>query len=388
MAKDAAGGQKKAVQAALASRGKIKGKRDRSMSYIYWIGGMTALLLAACATLLLHPDRTPFQIPVNDPSVITQVNRNSKLWKAAPTATFEGWTIGDVKLLEGVGVSQMGGNVPSCPSSEEEPPESFDATRRWPQCFGSPIYGMGNCTASWAIATASAMSNRFCISDPQAYGDLMLSPQQLLSCDVQNRGCDGGDIDTAWRFVEQQGLVSEMCFPYQADSSVSCSAKCPQEVPLKGASHCALSGELAIRREIWQNGPVVALIFLMDDFLVYSQGLYTEMPTATPLTGARQKQRVIHAVKIVGWGRVADRPYWIIENSWGEQWGENGFARILRGGDADKKEGIVIETYVLAGTPASRKIGGGAAPAGEEEPGEGEDDDLSLDDADLDDDAP
>merc|ERR1712061_498907 len=66
--------------------------------------------------------------------------------------------------------------------------------------------------------------------------------------------------------------------------------------------------------------------------------------------------RIIHAVKIIGWGVMEGKSYWLIENSWGEDWGENGYAKVIAGADPEKKEGIVIETYVLAGTPASKKV--------------------------------
>lgn len=165
----------------------------------------------------------------------------------------------------------------------------------------------------------------------------------------------GGDIDTAWNYIERDGLVSEICFPYQADGTVSCQSRCSNEAPLRAASHCVLNTEAAIKREIFLNGPVVAPLFLIDDFLVYRGGLYQEMPTATQLTDQR-RQRIIHAVKIIGWGTMEGKRYWHIENSWGEDWGEHGFAKVVAGGDPDKREGLIVENYVLAGTPASKKV--------------------------------
>merc|ERR1740121_3553506 len=118
-----------------------------------------------------------------------------------------------------------------------------------------------------------------------------------------------------------------------------------------GSSHCVLKDGAAIRREIFLNGPVVAPLFLVDDFLVYRGGLYQEMPTATQLSDQR-RQRIIHAVKIIGWGTMEGKSYWLVENSWGEDWGEHGFARV----SADGEKNILIETYVLAGTPANKKL--------------------------------
>mmetsp|Transcript_35548 Transcript_35548/g.113501 ORF Transcript_35548/g.113501 Transcript_35548/m.113501 type:complete len:286 (-) Transcript_35548:208-1065(-) len=274
--------------------------------------------------------------------------------------------------MEGVGISQMGGAVAQCTVPETAVPDSFDARQKWPQCFTSPIYNMGNCTASWAVASASALSNRFCVSDPSTYSELMLSPQQLLSCDTMNRGCNGGDIDSAWNYLEREGLVSEICFPYQADSTVSCQSRCSKETPLKASTHCMLNGEAAVKKEIFLNGPVVAPIFLVDDFLVYRGGLYKEMPTATQLTSNDgRRNRIVHAVKILGWGALNGKNYWLIENSWGEDWGEHGYAKVVRGGDPEKRESIVIETYMIAGTPASNKIDQDSM----------EDDDIDLDPA-------
>merc|ERR1719433_2230662 len=197
----------KKAKLAAASHNK-KSKKNWKLQYLIWVGGSVGSIVIACVLLIINPDRGPFQIPVNDNSLISHVNRNAKTWKAGPSSFFEGWTIGDVKMLEGISVSSMGGAVSNCIVPDTPVPESFDARQKWPQCFNSPIYNMGNCTASWAIASASALSNRFCVSDPAAYGELMLSPQQLLSCDNtnrggSNRGCSGGDIDSAWTYIER-----------------------------------------------------------------------------------------------------------------------------------------------------------------------------------------
>eukprot|EP00405_Crypthecodinium_cohnii_P019738 CAMPEP_0206481230 /NCGR_PEP_ID=MMETSP0324_2-20121206/38008_1 /ASSEMBLY_ACC=CAM_ASM_000836 /TAXON_ID=2866 /ORGANISM="Crypthecodinium cohnii, Strain Seligo" /LENGTH=374 /DNA_ID=CAMNT_0053958653 /DNA_START=30 /DNA_END=1154 /DNA_ORIENTATION=- len=342
--------QKKAAAAA-AARSKKGNKRFKT---IYFVFGALGAYGVAVGVLLFVQEKGPFAVKVNEASQITHINRNAKTWQAAPAPFFDGWSIGDVKLLEGVGISQMGGGVPPCQTPETTVPAEFDAREKWPKCFKAPVYSMGNCTASWATATASAFSDRVCIADPDAESETVYSAQQLLSCDTGNRGCNGGDIDSVWSFLTNEGLVSEACFPYQADSSVSCSSKCTEETPRKASSHCMLSSEVAAMKEIFTNGPVVAPVFLSDDFLTYSRGLYKEIPTAKQITSLKNKQnRIIQAVKVVGWGVERRQKYWLIENSWGEEWGEGGFAKIVRGGTPEKREGIIIETYMVAGTPAS-----------------------------------
>jgi len=354
------------VKEAQAKRAKVK--KNTTLQYYIWIGGAVAALVGAVVLLIVNPDKGPSGVAVNDDGLITHVNRNAKTWKADKSEMFDGWSLGDAKRLEGISVS---GQSQPCVVPDTQVPDSFDAREKWPQCFNQPIYSMGNCTASWAVATASALSNRFCISSPSEYADLMLSPQQLLSCDSANRACAGGDVDAVWGYIEREGLVNESCFPYQGDGLVGCTTKCSDGASLRAASHCHLNNVAAIQKEVFLNGPVAAPIFLVDDFLVYSRGLYQEMPTATQLSAAN-RQRLIHLVKIVGWGSMQGKNYWLIENSWGADWGEGGYAKIVAGGDHQKRESIMIETYVVAGTPASGKLGDDA------------DDDIDLEDIDLD----
>ena len=87
-------------------------------------------------------------------------------------------------------------------------PATFDARERWPSCTqATKIHEQGkNCSSSYAISAASVLGNRFCISDPELYGNLTLSPQYVLSCDTQmTRGCMGGDLDKLFYYFEGHG---------------------------------------------------------------------------------------------------------------------------------------------------------------------------------------
>jgi cathepsin B len=97
-------------------------------------------------------------------------------------------------------------------------------------------------------------------------------------------------------------------------------------------SYCVLFAEDDIKRDIFKNGPVVAVSQIHTDFLPYKSGIYTKGDEVARFSG-------FTTVKIIGWG-VEDgkdgetnkgNKYWIVENSWGEDWGENGYARISMG---------------------------------------------------------
>lgn len=100
---------------------------------------------------------------------------------------------------------------------------------------------------------------------------------------------------------------------------------------------CMASKEDQVKREIQQNGPVVASILVYRDFLLYQRGIYKPMDDMAKFQGR-------HQVKVLGWGvDEKKREYWIIENSWGSTWGEEGYGRVYMG----FKE-MLLDEHVLA----------------------------------------
>jgi len=84
-------------------------------------------------------------------------------------------------------------------------------------------------------------------------------------------------------------------------------------------------------------GPVEADFTVYQDFLSYRSGVYKHV--WGPQLGG-------HAIKVLGWGVDANVPYWIVANSWNEDWGDQGYFKILRG-----RNECGIESDINAGTP-------------------------------------
>lgn len=76
--------------------------------------------------------------------------------------------------------------------------------------------------------------------------------------------------------------------------------------------------------EILARGPVTASFVVYEDIFRYTGGIYHKTKDSGRQIGG-------HAIKIIGWGEEKGAPYWIIANSWGADWGENGYFRIMRG---------------------------------------------------------
>ena len=95
---------------------------------------------------------------------------------------------------------------------------------------------------------------------------------------------------------------------------------------------------------LYNNGPVAVSFEVEDDFFHYKGGIYQH-------TGLKNKfnpfELTNHAVVAVGWGEENGVPYWIVKNSWGAKWGEEGYFRIIRGQDECAIESIAVETFPI-----------------------------------------
>ena len=92
-----------------------------------------------------------------------------------------------------------------------------------------------------------------------------------------------------------------------------------------------------IQREIMTNGPVEGVFTIYEDFMSYRNGVYRHV---------HGEQLGRHAIRILGWGVENGTPYWLAANSWGKEWGDGGFFKILRGQDH-----CGIESQIVAGLP-------------------------------------
>jgi len=380
--------QATAAQQLISRRSKNKSVKNSKLSYIIWIGGLCGVVILAITVMMLNPEKKPNERLVNSHSLIDHVNSHSPSWTAGSVNAFDGWKLGDARQnYQGVAVSKNGDSISNCPVANVDVPLNFDSRLQWPQCFDYPIQTQGSCSSSWALASVSALSNRYCIQDSESFPNLQLSAQSVISCDTNNRGCSGGDLDSVWQFLENNGAVSEKCFPYSANSKINCDKQCKSETPLKAAGHCVLGGEESIKREVFTRGPVIVPLFLSDDFLVYKNGIYSEMSTATRLTDT-QRNRIIHTVKIIGWGESGNKPYWLIENTFGADWGQNGFGKVLRtptlfdkSGAPLKQNSVIIDTFVISPMPGNERKSGNIyerAAAAAYQPMNTDDDDVEF----------
>lgn len=207
----------------------------------------------------------------------------------------------------------------------------------------------GNCSSGYALAVASMISDRLCLLTGKRNP---VSPQYVISCDLDiNEGCSKGYAQRAYDFYVKNRLINETCLPYAGGKYVNCSQKCPTIIPEsnKLGRVCGVEGEEQIKREIALNGPVIAPIEVHSDFLTYKSGIYNAESAPYVYAGG-------HVVKIIGWGEEKGRKYWLIENTWGEDWGEEGCAKIEIQDREDLQLSRLAVTGIIEGKREEKKV--------------------------------
>jgi len=330
------------------------GGNDR-MGYYIVIGIFVAVCVGSIFFILLNPKRALSEISVVEDDKIIVHNSQNYMYKQGFVEMFKDWSWGDVKEITRNSLSNRQ-NIPLCSSRSDANlivPESFDARTKWPECV-SEVRSQKNCSSSYAIAALSTLSDRICIST-NGKEKVNLSPQEILSCDTKNYGCEGGYVNVALDYGIRKGFSLEEDFPYAAENT-PCEPRNKEQVNHKVGGYCIANGPEGIKREIFKYGPVVGGLTLFTDFLVYKDGTYHLTEESSRFNGQ-------HIVKIVGWEKGEEgREAWIIQNSWGTDWGTDGYARI-----SANVPDLRFDQFAIAPVPAIEFKGAPVPTQGQEE---------------------
>lgn len=209
---------------------------------------------------------------------------------------------------------------PTTIRSRMELPPAID----WRSSLG-PAREQGECGSCWAFAGVAALEHALY----QRTGTLVdLSEQHLVDCAwlFGNRGCRGGQLAGTLRFLVQGAVCNETQYPYSATATrlppfcknVSRTRMCASTPRVRQLS--LIRTEQGLQTALVQ-GPVVIAMHVNAEFHTYAEGIYDG-----PCAGS-----VNHAVLLVGYNTSETGvPYWIVRNSWGTDWGEQGYVRIVR----------------------------------------------------------
>lgn len=193
------------------------------------------------------------------------------------------------------------------------------------------------------MAAAAALESVHAIQRNDSLLDL--SVQQLVDCDTGNAGCRGGFAFKAFNYIiSNGGLASEAAYPYRGWRDTCQAAANSPVVAMSGFNRVAAFLEFDLMFAVKFVPVVVAMDGSDDSFKNYAGGVYRG-PCGHSLN---------HETLLVGYGTTDDwdYDYWIVKNSYGEGWGENGYMRMQRNINRDTEDslgmcGILLDSIYL-----------------------------------------
>jgi len=198
-------------------------------------------------------------------------------------------------------------------------PDSFD----WrPKGAVTKIKDQENCGSCWAFSVTGTLEGQLFLKT----GELVqLSEKQLMDCswDYGNKGCSGGWMYKGYEYImDQGGLDTEYSYPYHPFDGNKCLYD-PANSALVEKDYVELpqGDEEALKEAVATIGPISVSINANWDFQNYLEGVMTSEGCGEPTN---------HGVLVVGYGTEDGLDYWLVKNSWGKYYGEDGYIKMRR----------------------------------------------------------
>lgn len=214
-------------------------------------------------------------------------------------------------------------------------PAQFSWTDKQPG-FGDVVGEVHNqqdiCASCWAFVSADSIAGRWAVATKTDV--VPMSVKQLMACDHQDNGCNTGNMYTAYDWIgENGGLSTQEAYDArvpgetQDDESATCDTSSPLEITTPGMCDLKMTaGNRALMIAIKEAGPV-AIGINANNLQFYESGI---IDAASCPPAGRGIQSINHAALVVGWGEEGGTKYWLVKNSYGEEFGEHGYFKLER----------------------------------------------------------
>eukprot|EP00451_Oxyrrhis_marina_P054662 CAMPEP_0204506352 /NCGR_PEP_ID=MMETSP0471-20130131/109203_1 /ASSEMBLY_ACC=CAM_ASM_000602 /TAXON_ID=2969 /ORGANISM="Oxyrrhis marina" /LENGTH=548 /DNA_ID=CAMNT_0051511349 /DNA_START=66 /DNA_END=1713 /DNA_ORIENTATION=- len=343
-------------------------------------------------------------------SIVADVRAKNAGWVAEVPPKFE--TVEEAK--KHLGAFLPGHELHQAPAVKEievnaEIPSDFDSRTQWPKCGGmAHVRDQSSCGSCWAFGSTDSFQDRACVATGK---DVRYSPEDTAFCSDAGMGCNGGN--SAWDWFKGTGVVTggdffdigkgDTCLPYSLKAcahhippstkypacpsseypSPRCARQCSETSysgsyssdKVRASDAYSVRGVSQIQTELMNNGPMYVAFSVYSDFPTYKSGVYkhtsgsyllmsngpmyvafsvySDFPTYKSGVYKHTSGSYLggHAVELMGWGTEDGQDYWLVKNSWNEQWGDGGFFKIARGSDEcgieDDVSGGTVSTSVV-----------------------------------------
>jgi len=209
------------------------------------------------------------------------------------------------------------------------------------------VKDQGSCGSCWSFSTTGALEGAYF----NKFGTLeSFSEQNFVDCDTfknggTDMGCKGGLMDSAFTWAKKNGgIATEANYPYVSGTTKKagdCNTKVAKNTGVAPVSYTDVetNSDAAMISALNQQPVAVAIEADEATFQLYKSGVLTAACGA----------KLDHGVLAVGYGSENGQDYWLVKNSWGSSWGDNGFIKLARGASVSQKEG---QCGILSGPPS------------------------------------
>ncbi|XP_023948040.2 pro-cathepsin H [Bicyclus anynana] len=235
---------------------------------------------------------------------------------------FSDWTDDELASLRATRPStQHIGSVPFPHTDEEvdklveELPKYYDMRI---EGFITSVKNQASCGSCWAFSSTAAVEGALARSNGGR--NLDLSEQSMVDCawGFQNTGCAGGTVEGAYKYILRHGLPTQMEYGLYLDEVGKCKLDNMTEFyNIKGFAAVPRLSVNAMKVALYKYGPVTVAINANNAVMKYNNGIFFD-PTCN-------NEPANHGVTVVGYGQREGVDYWIVKNSWGEDWGQDGY---------------------------------------------------------------
>jgi len=204
----------------------------------------------------------------------------------------------------------------------------------------NPIKNQGQCGSCWAFSTVLSFEGQTFIKNGKLEN---LSEQDIVDCvsgvtingSACCDGCQGGLMDAAFKYMlaKQKGTDStEESYPYRAVTGSCKFASSQHGSTMNNYTDVKAYDESALEDAVSNVGPISVAVNAQSGWQMYTGGVFNGF---LGLGCNGDASKLDHGVGVVGYGTDSSKgPYWIIRNSWGTMWGEQGYMRLKKGVNA------------------------------------------------------